>query len=312
MSYRFLLRLITNLAIFLLTLCSLGIVLWVIDQFLLWDLLSDAWSNFIRALLVAGGIIAFMLVLMNLLLSFALVAESHAARAELPDYAISSNVRRRVSRAIVITLMSLALLIGGLQITNQIRARTADQAAEVAFDQTQTEMEASLQGVLNLFTPDMLEAIETNTLAEKGQLGNTTKLFDAIKTSFPHEMDVSIITPANQAPFKYKQMNRGNIVPAGEGKLQFSPTYYANFPSVRESEAIEQLFKGKLVPLTEPLPGKLINNTVPSIWGLLKREGRTIAIVYLQKGNIYNEYKPVEDRSSQFHHGGPTKLLTNS
>ncbi|MGB3298535.1 MAG: hypothetical protein WBA76_09725, partial [Phormidesmis sp.] len=125
MNHRFLLRLVTNLAVFLLTLSCFGVVLWVMDEFLLWDILPDGWSMIVRALLVAGGIIAFVLLVMNVLLSLALVAEASASRAELPNYGVSARVKRRVQRSIVAGIVAIALVIGGLQVTDHFRTQAA-------------------------------------------------------------------------------------------------------------------------------------------------------------------------------------------
>ena len=200
MNHRFLLRLVTNLAVFLLMLSCFGIVLWVIDEFLGWDILPEAWSLAVRALLVAAGIIAFVLVVMNVLLSLALLAEANASRAELPNYGISQRLKRRVRNSIVAALVAIALLIAGLQITDHFRAQATAREAEVEFIQAQADMNDSMQQVLQLFTPELLEAIETNTLTEKGQLGNTIKLLDSIETSFPSSPSLSLIVPAQQPP----------------------------------------------------------------------------------------------------------------
>ena len=313
MSHRFLLRLVTNLAIYLLTFACFGIVLWVIDEILRWDILPDAISLIVQALLVAGGIIAFVLVVMNVLLSLALMAEANASRANLPDYAVSARLKRRVRRSIVVSLLAIALLLSGLQITNHLRSRAAVQTARTEFNQQQAGINTALPEVLALFTPELLDGLENNTLVEKGQLGNLSKLLRSIPTAFPHQPAAKILISADQSPYKYAQIGAGNIRTNNSGKIVLTPDLYPTFPTEVERGAVEQLFNGNLSELSAPLAGQFINNTVPSTWGVLKRNGNIIAIVHLQSDNFENSYfrgaPPL--RSSQFHHSGPTELISN-
>ena len=314
MNHRFLLRLVTNLAVFLLMISCFGLVLWVIDEIVLWDILPDAWSLIVRALLVAGGIISFVLVVMNVMLSLALLAESNASRAELPNYGISTRVKRRVRQSIVIVIVAIALLIGGLQITDHLRSQAAARETQLEFTQAQNDLNTALDQVLDLFSPPLLEAIETNTLSEKGQLGNLSKLLSAVQTSFPHSPTATLIVPAAQPPFKYARINSSNIRSAGNGsKLSLAPQLYATFPTAKETEVIEQLFAGKLPTLQESLSGQVINNTVPSSWGVLKRNGKVIAILYLQSNTFPGIDpalpSPYSSLPSPYHHSGPKRLI---
>ncbi|MEL7227793.1 MAG: hypothetical protein AAGL17_23925, partial [Cyanobacteria bacterium J06576_12] len=170
--------------------------------------------------------------------------------------------------------MAIALLIGGLQTTNHVRARVANRAAEAGFIQTQADMDESMAEVLTLFTPEILDGLENGTLTEKGQLGNTIKLFNSIQTSFPHAPALVILTPASQAPYKYSRIDSSSIKSNDAGKTVLTPVLYTSFPEKRETEVVEQLFAGELAELTEPLQGAVISNTVPSSWGVLQREGR--------------------------------------
>ena len=309
MNHRFLLRLSTSAAVWLLLLSCIGIVLWVIDEILGWDILPDAWSLLIRALLIAGGIITFVLVVMNIRLSLALLAEASASRAQLPDYSLSRRLKRRIRRGTLGGLVAIALLIGGLQVVNQVRAQASIRAAQVEFDQTQTEMDQSMGQVLGLFTPPLLEALETNTLAEAGQLGNLTKLFRSIQASFPHQPTAAILVPASQPPYQYARIDAGAIAATNQGQLTLSPQLYTGFPTEQETQAIQQLFAGQAPALDNELRGTVINNTLPSSWGVLKRNDQIMAVVYLQS----NSPEPFGSsiRNQTFHHDGPDQLLTN-
>ena len=309
MNLRFLLRIVTRLAVWLLTLSCFGVVLWVIDEILGWDILPDALSLLVRALLVAGGIIAFVLVVMNLILSLALLAEANASRAELPDFSISRRFKRRMRQSALALVVAIALLMGGLQVVNQLRVQASVREARVEFNQAQAEMNQSIEEVLGLFTPPLLDAINTNTLAEQGQLGNLQKLFNSIQSSFPRQPSVSLVVPATQEPYRYARIDKTSITANDNGQFSLVPQLYTGFPSEEETQAIEQLFSGDVPSLESSLNGNVLRNIVPSSWGVLERDGEIMAIVYLQ-ANDRGAYDWVLDEQS-FHHKGPEKLLTN-
>jgi len=324
MNHRFLLRLVTNLTVFLLALSCFGIVLWVVDEFLGWDILPDALSLLVQAMLVSGGIIAFVLVVMNVLLSLSLLAEANASQAQLPNYVVSARAKRRVRKGIVVGLFAIALLIASLQVTDHLRARAANRAVQVEiaedkteFLQIQTDLNSTVDEVLGLFTPDLIEAIATNTLAQKGQLCNPSRLFSSIQSSFAHSPSMSLLMPTTQAPFKYMSINRESIQSIEGGKLSLTPELYTAFPTQQETNAVQQLLNGELPAFSEPLRGQFLSNVVPSAWGILKQNGQAIAIVYLQseqspidfgKGNPGFE---IEEARKNFYHTGPDSLISN-
>lgn len=307
MNHRFALRLVTNLTVWILTLSCVGIVLWVIDEFLGWDILPDALSLLTRALLVAGGIIALVLVVMNVVLSLALLAESNASRAELPDYNVSKRFTRRVGRTILVGILAIALLLGGLQAVNQLRRQTLVRAERVEFNQVQDDMDTTIEQVLTQFSEPILEGIATGTLAEKGQLGNLQKLFQSIESSFPHAPRATLLVLAKQAPYKYAQIGSSSIAPEIEGgRIVLTPKLFTGFPSEAETQAIEALFSKELPDIPDALAGNFIRNTIPSSWGVLERDGKAIAIVHVEATGADQFYPP------SFYHDGPQTLFTNA
>ncbi len=311
MNHRFLLRLVTNLAVFLLILSCFGVVLWVIDEFLMWDILPEAWSLVVRALLVAGGIIAFVLLMMNVLLSLALLAEASASRENLPNYGVSAQLKRRVRTSIIVALVAIALLVAGLQITNGLRVQAVKKEAQSEFTQAQTDLNTTVDQVIDLFSPELIAAIEANTLAEKGELWNLSKIFSTIPSSYAHRPSAALIVQAYQKPFKYAYIGSGNITTNKAGQPTLAPQLYATLPSQQENQAVEQLFSGKLPTVSEPLAGQIINNTVPSSWGVLKRNGKVVALVYVQSDDSLSMKFPIPESLPEFHHDGPDSLISN-
>ncbi|MEA5464812.1 hypothetical protein [Leptothoe sp. PORK10 BA2] len=80
-----------------------------------------------------------------------------------------------------------------------------------------------------------------------------------------------------------------------------------------EADAIAKLFSNQLPTITEPLQGAILNNTLPSSWGVLNRNGKIIAVAYLQS-NLDQSFSPFGtpygEQSSRYH-SGPAELLSN-
>ncbi|MGB3299594.1 MAG: hypothetical protein WBA76_15120, partial [Phormidesmis sp.] len=67
--------------------------------------------------------------------------------------------------------------------------------------------------------------------------------------------------------------------------------------------------------LKKPLKGQFMSNTVPSSWGVLKRNGKIIAIAYIQSNQFpaadpYSPYSPPSPQHDTYHNG-PDNLLSN-
>jgi len=298
---RFLLRLITTSAIYLLTAACFGIVLWVVDEILGWDILPDAWSLLVQALLVAGGIIAFVLVVMSLILSLSLLAEASANRAELPNFQVSPRWRRRFRRSMVTTIAAVLLLVGGLQIVDQVRAQAATRAARTEFEQIQTDLDQALPEVLSLFSESLEAAIASNSLSEQSSLFQLRRLFDSVRRSFPHSPNAVVLIPS-ESPYDYISVS-ANSITANGSKLFLSPQFYAGFPDPAEAASVEALFGGQLPEINDRLEGQVLKNTVPSTWGLLEQSGNIVALVYL-------EVDYFSTAAESFTHEGPEALIS--
>ena len=296
LNHRFLLRLTTNCTIYLLFFVCFGVVLWVVDEFLGWDILPDAWTILVRALLVAGGVIAFVLVLITLILSLSVIAEAKASLAALPDFQVSRRFHKRLRRSFLASTLVIVLLLGGLQITNQVRAR-------IAFQNIRAELDATMPEVLELFTEPLQSAIATNSLATEDPLSELNQLFNAVPSSFPHEPEIAILMPA-AAPYEYQNLTAASIGRDREDKLYLSPEFYFRFPSDRETNIVESLFSEKRPNVRGRVRGVTINNTVPSSWGVLKHNGNVIAIVYMQSRDF-------SAWNVKLSHQGPDRLLVN-
>jgi hypothetical protein len=316
-NHRFLLRLVTNLVVIALLLSCVGVLLWIVDEIIGWDILPDAISVYLRALIIGIGWVTFTLVIAHFLLSLALFAESSANRAELPDFQVSPRLRRRFRRGVFATGILSAFVIAGLQAVDIVRKNLAQQDMAVEakqlfdrergkFNQIQQDLDRSVPRILQLFTPQLLEAIAT----QKASPAELRKLFQAVNVSFPHKPSIALLTLAD-SPYKYARIDQKAIGFNSKTNSYFlTPEFYLGFPTPLETRLIERLFQGQPTTLDRSLKGVMIQNTTPSSWGVLRQNNRVIAVVYLwveQACPEPNQY--VKDRCT---HPGPAAFHTNS
>jgi hypothetical protein len=318
-NHRFLLRLITNLVVFALALSSIGILLWTIDEFIGWDILPDAIGIYVRALVIGIAWVTCTLIVIHLLLSLTLFAEASASRAKLPDIQVKPELKRKLNRLVPLVGVMVILLFYGLQAANRVRGnfvarldrqeteqkqRKEFETASVKFDQIQQDLDQALPQVLELFTPSLLNSIQTNTISA----GELRQLFEAVQVSFPHNPSLSLLIPA-QSPYRYYKLDSKAIARTKEGQFSLRPHYYFGFPTESETKAVNQLFAEQAAAPTNALTGVFIRNTVPSSWGVLRLNGRAIALVHLEAA--YSCPDPTEFVKDRCIHDGPAELHVN-
>jgi hypothetical protein len=81
------------------------------------------------------------------------------------------------------------------------------------------------------------------------------------------------------------------------------------FPTQLETEAVNQLFAEQAAAPTAALTRVLIRNTVPSSWGVLRLNGRAIALVHLEAS--YSCPEPTEFIKDICTHDGPGEFYAN-
>jgi hypothetical protein len=320
LNHRFLLRLITNLVIFALALSSLGVLLWIVDELIGWDILPDAISIYVRAIVIGVGWVTATLIIAHILLSLTLFAESTASRAQLPDFQVSEQLMRRLKRIFLVAGLISILVITGLQVTDMVRKNIALQVskqeatqeqqkafnqARAKFNQIQQVMDQSLPKILPLFTPSLLAAIATNQIPA----ADLNQLLESVTVSFPHQPALALLIPAD-SPYKYAKIDQPAIdFNHKSSTFVLRPQHFVGFPSSLETKVVDQLFGGQTSKLTTSLNGVFINNTQPSSWGVLKYNKRVVALIYL--GVNYQCPQRSEFIKEQCIHPGPGALHSN-
>jgi len=318
-NYLFVSRLTTNLTLFVFMLFAAGFILWTSDEFLKWDILPDWIDNYAQLIIVIFGFFAFLLVLSSLLSSLAVLAEFAAQQM-----GVSAPPLKFSRKKMWIVLSVIAMVLVSFLIFHQIdqyreEARLAKNRVEFQekLNKQSEELDKSLSQIITLFPDALLEAIHNHSVMEKPTIKELSKLLSAISASLPQIPQIALLMLAEQHPYQYQKIW---ITPEYESR--YSKGYYSEktvlkahdthqqfftqLPNVVEREVIDVLFKGKIKPLTKRLSGKVLDNTEPSSWGVLKYQEDIVALIFLE-GDIEG-YGRVRDK---IFHAGPKTLISN-
>ena len=109
MKHRKALRLATDSAVWLFLVMTIGVVLWTTDEMLDWNILPDWIDAFAQLLVIIMSILTGFAVIISIMCSFAVIAESSMERAGNPN--LSHKPSRRV-RVLATSYVLLALTVG--------------------------------------------------------------------------------------------------------------------------------------------------------------------------------------------------------
>ncbi len=282
MNHRRALRTSTDagLTIFLVTI--VGVVLWTTDEILNWNILPDWVDKYAQLLVIVLSILAAFSVLISIMCSFAVLAESAAEKSGTIAPTRSQGTRRLFTVGISVALG----IMFGLHKLDQYRAekRTVaeQQRAAAKFEEIQTGLNSRVPAILNLFSPE----IKGFLAGEPTQNGDEAiaLLLNAIKVSTPFDPSVSVLVAA-KPPYTHCVIT---VLPQQERESQANGWKHlrrqclTGFPSDWEHDAILSGFGGKKLDLPRGRSGVFINADLPSCWGTLTRDGRAIGIIMLR------------------------------
>ncbi len=315
-NHRFALRLTTDMALAVFLFYTIGLVLWVIDTVLNWNILPDWIDQYAQVIILVFGVLALMFVIASMMLSLALLAQSAANRSGLPDFKTPPIFKKIAS----ISVATFVVLLVVLQTVDLYRKNAAAEAAKLkaqkrmeeyreTFEQTRQSMNDALPGILRLFPPDLLQALAGGTFTKKEHLAELSSLLRAIAVSTPNSPELRLLLPA-KPPYRYFEISDDALLVMKDDTYTFEPKYYIGFPTELEEEIVRALFSGTVQPLSTRLEGQFITNAMPSSWGVLKYRDKIIALVVLQ-GTV-EEYTQTMFSHYGFWHKGPDALYSNN
>lgn len=300
LNHRLVLRMATDLAIGLFLVFSFGVVLWVADEFLGWNVLPDWIDKFAQLLVVVFGIAGGLAVGTSLLCSFVVIAESVAEHVGIREPAVTGRRWRMVGLVFVGTVGAF-VLFGKIDAYRKglIRERQKSEA-KADFDQKARDLQSNAVQVAALVDDALLNYLTSG--AQGGGDAELIRYMSAVRVSIPHRPVVSVLVRA-ALPYQYCHLELVRR-PEREANTTLEPyaltrQLYLGFPTAQETSVVERLFADQAAPLTNLLRGEVIDNGRSSGWQTLRRQGEVVGLLLLK----------AEDRPPfEFHHSGPVGL----
>jgi hypothetical protein len=291
LNHRYVLRVVTDGALGLFVLSAAGVVLWVTDEFLGWNVLPDWVDKYAQLIVVLFGMAAGLAMGASLLCSVALLAEAAAERAGIRDYRTPPRVGRTLGILVVIFAAGLFAFYRIDLYRKEVGLREARKMEAAQYEERMGQFRTMLPRMIELFPASLVEAMTAGNLSEQDP--ELITFLSAIQSSMAHHPQVLVLTRA-RAPYRYCRYTlktRANDA-AGDalGRYYLEKQFYTGFPSETESQAVSQLFaEGTAPPLEERLEGEVLNNVRPGAWGPLLGKGEVAGLLVI-RGDFPNRF----------------------
>jgi hypothetical protein len=282
MNYRRALRASTDtgLAVFLIVI--VGVILWTTDEVLNWNILPDWIDRYAQVLVIVLSILAGFSVVISLMCSFAVLAESAAEKA-----GIASPTPSRRARLWLLAGLFLGFgILFGLHKLDQYRATQAQQVAQqeqlARYAEAQKELGSRMPNIIALFSPAIQEHLTAAGSDESDKA--VGRLLNAIHTSTPFRPEVSVLVRA-ETPYQYCVIT---ALPEPHQEQPGSTAHYlrrqflTDLPSSWERDVIERMFRGEPLTVARENRGVFIDTEKPSAWGFVTSGGKVIAVMMLK------------------------------
>lgn len=255
-----------------------GVVLWITDEVLGWDLFPDWIGRYAQLIVIVLSVLAASAVVTSLICSFAVMAESAARKAGMPEIAPSRRGRILVAGGIIAFFGALFVL-HQVDVYREAYLRKDEQARALRrYRQRQSDLLARIPGTLSLFSAEATAYLAGGPPSAAGDEG-AGRLLHAIRASTPHDPVASVLVRA-QAPYKYCVIS----TPSGYGadaQKWLARNHLTSLPSRWEQDAIAALFAGRQVTVPQNRDGVFIDTRLPSAWGVLKQNGDVVGVLML-------------------------------
>jgi len=267
MNYRGALRVSTDIGLLIFFMTIVGAVLWTTDEMLGWNLLPDQFDQYAKLLVVILLMLAALAVVISIMCSFTVMAES---AAELAGIAAPTSSRRVGLISLVGILVAFSIMFGLHEVNQHRAAKRAD------------ELEKQIPAILPIFSPEMKAFLTGKPSQDTDEA--IARLLHAVQASTLFNPRVSVMVPAD-FPYTYcvitalPEPHRETLKDDWE---YLKRQYLIAIPSDWERETIKAGFEGKEMNVPRGRTGVFIDTRVPSAWGTIMGDDRVIGIVMLR------------------------------
>ncbi len=282
MNHRRALRAATDAGLTIFLIMIVGVILWTSDEVLNWNILPDWVDKYAQLLLIILSILAGFAVVISVMCSIAVLAESAAEKAGLSSPPPSRRARRLITLGILLFLVSMFCLHKIDQHRASKRQQQEQERVLARYSEIQRDLQGRMKGIAALFSAETRQSLLRN-VPDAGD-ESLARLLNAVRLSTPFDPEVDLMVRAN-APYRYctiTAVSEKRNYPQEGSRLFLERQFLTDFPSAWERDTIEALFDGRALTVSKDKPGVFINTQKPSTWDFLTHDNKVIAIVMLR------------------------------
>jgi heme/copper-type cytochrome/quinol oxidase subunit 2 len=282
MNHRRALRASTDTGLTIFLIMIVGVVLWTTDEVLGWNLLPDWIDKYAQLLVIILSILAAFSVVISIMCSFAVMAESAAEKVGIT----APKPSRRARVLIVLGIMVVLGIMFGLHKVDQYRenrrAEAERQKMSAKYEEIQTSLHDRIPSILGLFSAEARQTLAGEPSQEADEA--LARLLTAIQRSTRFSPSVSVMIAADSPytnciitalPERERQANTKDW-------KYLRREYLTGFPTDWETDAVQGGFEGREMDVPRNKSGVFIDTRLPSSWGTLSRGGQVVGIVMLR------------------------------
>lgn len=285
MNLRRSIRFSVSAIVWLLSLTSIGVVLWVADEGFGWDLFPDWLENCATVLLASVGLLTAFAVVSCLSASAALAALAVADRAGTEPDRAPSKVRRWAVRG-VFAAIALAVATGVvLQKVDDWRAEKREAERREAhardFEATRASLAQDAAAFAAKFDSGLALAAASG---DPDRTGDVADLLGSFSASSQLSPSVWLVVRA-EPPYAWcKIWENPDARKRREPRLDRAPL--VDLPSVWERDTVRALFDGAELEVPFGRSGAVIDTRDPCAWAAVKAPDGTVAALLVLRTHV--------------------------
>lgn len=270
---RVLLRLSSNLTLWLIILCGAGMILWLIDTVLNWDILPDFIDLYVELILSVFAVITGLSILVSIICVTAIGGEFLALKAQMPDKQIDPSVNRKVA---FVTGGLIVLLFSFYGISNY-RQNTQKQVNfaknEKDFKRTSHELDSALSINFSKVESNLILYIDSLEDNES----NLAEMIVSIERSLPHNPKLGILISGKEH-YKYQILD---VRTFKDGPI-LNTEKLLSLPTLHENDLLNDIIKTGGTALPFKNDGTFFNAIRPHAWKKTTASDQSFIVLMLK------------------------------
>ena len=267
---RAVLRLSTRLTLSLIILCGLGMILWLIDSVLNWNILPDALDIYVELILVVFASITGLSILTSIICLLGITGEWISQKAHFDQSAVSKRSKKRI----LFGFIFIGILLFGFYIIDESKKKNATENADRLEAENYAKMSSTLDSSLSVNLASTHEIIARQLLNVDSNSLVLSQVMQAFEKSLPYKTSIEILILA-KSPYKYEILS----VDGYPQDSIVARQQLLSMPTKNENEVVADILKNSETNHRFSNDGLFFNGEYPHAWKVISYEESNIGIL---------------------------------